>query len=226
MNDPVRIDLHVHSRYSPDSRSGVEEIAGQLATLGLRGFALTDHNSVAGHRELLALRPRFPGMVFLPGVEVSAAEGHLLAYAVEDAPPPHRPVAETVQWVEGHGGVAVLAHPFRLAHGVGRRIAESASVSALETKNGHTSELRNARAGLVAARRRVGATGGSDAHVLGDLGRAYTEFSGDVLTVEDALEAIRQGRTEAGGQSLGWTGRMRLGFRNAALLLRRGLRPI
>jgi predicted metal-dependent phosphoesterase TrpH len=226
MSDGVRLDLHVHSRHSPDSALSLDQVAARLPNVGLRGFALTDHNTVEGHRELADLQSRYAGFLFVPGVEVSTQEGHLLAYGVSTAPPPHRPIAETVRWVAEHGGVAVLAHPFRLSHGVGGRVAESASVSALEAKNGHTSEVRNAKAGLVAARRHLGSTGGSDAHALVDVGRAFTEFPPDIATVEDALDSIRRGRTEAGGESLRWAGRLWLGLRNGALLIRRGFRPI
>lgn len=226
MNETVRIDLHVHSRHSPDSTLRLEEITARLPYVGLRGFALTDHNSVQGHRELTDLSARFPGLLFVPGVEVSTREGHLLAYGISTAPPPHRPAAETARWVEGQGGLTVLAHPFRLSHGVGRRVAESVSVTALETKNGHTSEVRNAKAGVVAARRHLGSTGGSDAHALPDLGRAFTEFPPDVGSVEDVLEVIRRRQTEASGDSLAWPGRLRLAVRTGALLIRRGLRPI
>jgi predicted metal-dependent phosphoesterase TrpH len=226
MNAPARIDLHVHSRHSPDSSLRVTEVAELLRSEGFRGFALTDHNSVEGHRELSDLKSRFPRFLLVPGVEVSTREGHLLVYGVPSAPPPHRPIAETVEWVAGQGGVAVLAHPFRRSHGVGRRVAETASVSALEAKNGHTSEVANAKAGLVAARRHLGATGGSDAHSLADLGHAFTEFPPEVESVDDLLEAIRHGWTAAGGRSLGWPGRLRLSLRTGALLIARGFRPI
>jgi len=226
MNAPVRIDLHVHSEHSPDSELRVEEAAPLLKSAGFLGFALTDHNSVAGHQKLFDLRSKFPGFLFVPGVEVSTREGHLLAYGVTSVPPPHRPIAETAQWVAVQGGVAVLAHPFRRSHGVGLRVAEAVSVSALESRNGHTSEVANAKAGLVAARRQLGTTGGSDAHALADLGRAFTELPYAVASVDDLLESIRRGQTTAGGQSLGWPGRFRLGLRTGALLIRRGFRPI
>ncbi len=226
MTDGTRIDLHVHARWSPDSRLSLEQIVARLPFVGLRGFALTDHNSVGGHAELAALRSRFPSYLFLPGVEVSTREGHLLAYGVSEAPPPHRPVAETVEWVRAHGGEAVLAHPFRRAHGVGRAVAESARVPAIETRNGHNSEIANLRAEGVAAHRSLGMTGGSDAHTEGDLGRAFTEFDDSVATVDDLLEQIRLGRVSGTGTSLGWTARLRLGLRSGLLLAGRGFRPI
>lgn len=226
MTDAFRIDLHVHSRYSPDSRLTLDEIAGRVPYAGLKGFAVTDHNSVVAHRELPALRDRYPGLWVVPGVEVSTQEGHLLAYGIAEAPPAHRPIEEVLEWVERRGGVSVLAHPFRFAHGVGRRVAERVKVSALETVNGHSSAVANAKANLLAARRHLGSTGGSDVHELSDLGRAFTEFPPDVHGTEELLEVLRRGGTGAGGQSLRWPRRLRWGFRTSALRVARGFRPI
>ncbi len=226
MTDAVRLDLHVHARWSPDSRLTLEEIVARLPHVGLKGFALTDHNSVEGHAALRELGSRYPTYLFLPGTEVSTREGHLLAYGVREPPPPRRPVAETVEWVRDHGGEAVLAHPFRRAHGVGRRLAETVRVPAIETRNGHNSEIANLRAEGVAAHRAIGMTGGSDAHAPADLGRAFTEFDPTVATLDDALEALRRGRVVATGASLRWGERLRLGVRTGLLLASRGFRPI
>lgn len=222
----VRLDLHVHSRHSPDSSLSLETIASGLASVGLNGFALTDHNTVAGHGELATLQARSPELVLVPGVEVSTFEGHLLAYGVSEVPPPYRPVVETVDWVRDHGGVSVLAHAFRCAHGVGRAIAESAPVNAIETVNGHNSPGANRKAAAVATRRGLGATGGSDVHVLFDLGRAYTEFADGTTRVDAVLRSIREGTQTAGGQSLTFPGWLRYEWRTAVLRLRRGFRPI
>jgi predicted metal-dependent phosphoesterase TrpH len=226
MTDAVRIDLHVHAQWSPDSRLTLDAIVARLPHVGLKGFALTDHNTVEGHATLRLLRERYPTYLFVPGVEVSTREGHLLAYGVAESPPTHRPVAETVEWVRDHGGVPVLAHPFRRAHGVGRRLAETVAVAALETRNGHNSEVANLRAEGVAAHRSIGMTGGSDAHVPADVGRALTEFDPGAATVEDVLEALRHGRVAATGASLRWGERLRLGLRTGLLLASRGFRPI
>jgi predicted metal-dependent phosphoesterase TrpH len=226
MSDGARLDLHVHSRHSPDSRLSLEEIVGRLSYVGLRGFALTDHNTVKGHATLAELQARYPTYLFVPGVEVSTREGHLLALGVGEAPPAHRPIAESVDWVRSRGGVAVPAHPFRASHGIGRRVAESVAVPALETYNGHNSDIDNLRAAGIAARRGLGETGGSDAHAVRDLGRTYTEFDGPITTVDDVLSAIREGRTSAAGKSMPLGGRIRLSVRSALLRIGRGFRPV
>jgi predicted metal-dependent phosphoesterase TrpH len=223
---PVRVDLHVHSRHSPDSSVPIGAFVRALSSAGLNGLALTDHNTVAGHGELRALAQSYPGVLLIPGIEVSTVEGHLLVFGVDEAPPSPRSLSATLTWVEGHGGVAVPSHPFRWSHGIGRAAAESAPVHALEAINGHTSPRANSRAATVVARRHLGGTGGSDAHALSDLGRAFTEFPEDSRSVESLLVAIRRGQTRPGGSAAGFATRARLSSRSAFLRIRRGFRSI
>src|SRR5205814_10445289 len=50
----MRLDLHNHTRHSPDSRVSPADPAARARQLGLDGIALTDHHSVAGIREAAA----------------------------------------------------------------------------------------------------------------------------------------------------------------------------
>lgn len=222
----VRLDLHVHSRHSPDSDLSVEAIVARLVSAGLNGFALTDHNSVAGLEELAHFQAQHSSLVLVPGVEVSTADGHLLAYGISEAPPPHRPVRETVAWVRDRGGLSSLAHPFRLSHGVGRSLAEGVDADAIESLNGHTAPRRNQKAAEVVVRRRLGVTAGSDAHELGDLGRVFTEFPEGTVDAVGVLRSIREGRASVGGRSPSFSEQFRIELRTLGLRLRRGLRPI
>jgi len=226
MTAPDRLDLHVHSRHSPDSSSPLREIAARAESLGLRGFALTDHNSVAGHAEIPEIRARYPRLIVVAGVEISTREGHLLAYGVAEAPPRGRPIDESLDWVRAHGGVPVLAHPFRVWHGVGRRVATVAAVPAIEATNGHSAAYVNRRASVVASARKLGTTGGSDAHLPDDLGRCWTEFEGPTDSEEDVLAALRGGRVRAAGRSATRGEATRLAFHSALRRLRRGLGPV
>jgi len=226
MSSPVRLDLHVHSRYSVDSGLSFEQIIERVTYQGLQGFALTDHNTTEGLAELDRLRSTHPGFWFVPGVEISTKEGHLLAYGVTESPPPNRSLTETLERVTALGGVSVLAHPFRWVHGVGRRLATEARVDGLEGRNGKNSELANTRAELLAARRSLATTGGSDAHEPNLVGRAFTEFTAEMTSLDDLLEQIRKGRTTAAGTSLSMAGRVRSSVRDGVLRVVRGFRPV
>jgi predicted metal-dependent phosphoesterase TrpH len=226
MNPGLRLDLHLHSAHSPDSQLTLEAAVERLGPQGIDGFALTDHNTVAGHASLRLLAERFPQYRFVPGIEVSTADGHVLALGLTEVPPLHRPAAETVEWITAHSGVAVPAHPARRMHGVGLRLAEALKVPALETMNGHNSELANARAAVVAARRTLGETGGSDAHDAAGVGRAFTVFPEGVETVDDLLEELRRRHTLSEGRSLKFAEMARLAVRTLALRAVRGFRPI
>jgi len=221
-----RIDLHVHSRWSPDGRSTVDELVAATAGAGLAGFALTDHDSVAGHPRLAELARARPDLLLLPGVETSTREGHLLAYGLREAPPAGRPADETVAWVVAHGGVPVVAHPFRHVHGVGEPVARRLAVPAIEVVNGHNGRAQNARALAIATGRALGHTGGSDAHGRGELGRAWTLFSPAAASPDGLLEELRRGSTVGEGRSASPAYRGRLALRSFALRLRRGLRPL
>ena len=80
----VRADLHSHSSVS-DGTEPPASVIQRGAEAGLDVLALTDHDTVAGHREAVRALPR--GMTLLPGAELSCRlEGHsvhLLAYLVD-----------------------------------------------------------------------------------------------------------------------------------------------
>jgi predicted metal-dependent phosphoesterase TrpH len=226
MSPGLRLDLHVHSEHSPDSSLSVGEIANAAAERGLGGFALTDHQSVEGHDEFVRVRNLHPRLLLLRGVEVSAREGHVLLYGVSEVPPRGIPIAELVPWAEQRRAVVVLAHPFRWVHGVGAAVVETAPVAGLEARNGRSSPSANAKAESNARACRLALTGGSDAHVRDDVGRAFTEFPAGAASEEDLLEALRERRTSVGGDSLSAGARFRLVLRFASNRLARGLRPV
>ena len=226
MSDMFRVDLHVHSAHSADSRLPLPDIADRLSYAGLSGVAITDHNSIASHAKIPELRRRFPSYLFVPGVEVSTAEGHLLVYGVEEMPPVRRPLAETLDWARSRGGVTVLAHPLRWAHGVGPRYLESARVDGVEAQNGHNGPITNAKAELIGARRHLALVGGSDAHAIREIGRSFTRVPSEDVSVEGVLQALRAGRTDAGGTPLTLRERIRLGALTAGRRVARGFRSI
>ena len=84
----MRADLHCHSTAS-DGTLAPGEVIRQARAAGLDVIALTDHDTVAGHREAREALP--PGLTLLPGMELSCRlDGHsvhLLAYLFDPADP-------------------------------------------------------------------------------------------------------------------------------------------
>ena len=80
----VRIDLHTHSTAS-DGTDPPAEVMRRAAVAGLDVVALTDHDTLAGHREARDALP--PGLALLSGIELSCRlddrSVHMLAYGVD-----------------------------------------------------------------------------------------------------------------------------------------------
>ncbi len=198
---PLAFDPHVHTDASHDCSTPVEAVLRAADEAGLDAVAITDHDTVEGAvraRELAADRE----LTVVPGVEVSTGAGHLLALGVETAPPPGRPLPDTVARVRELGGVAVIPHPFQLTrHGVGRR--HLGEPDALETLNAMAvTGLQNLRARAAARKRGLPGIGASDAHAARQVGRAYTAVEVDgPATVDRLLDAVREGAVGAAGDT-------------------------
>jgi len=68
---PSTIDLHSHTRRS-DGVLEPTELVAQVAAAGVRLLAITDHDSLAGYRELARGGGVPPGLELIPGVEINA----------------------------------------------------------------------------------------------------------------------------------------------------------
>jgi predicted metal-dependent phosphoesterase TrpH len=84
------VDLHVHSTAS-DGKYTPEAIVSKAAGLGLKYLSLTDHDSVDGIEPAIKTAANFPGLTFIPGVELSTdladGEAHILGYFIDYASP-------------------------------------------------------------------------------------------------------------------------------------------
>jgi hypothetical protein len=78
-------DLHTHTVHS-DGTTQPEDNVSLASQLGLRGLALTDHDTVAGWAQMREACARL-GLEFIPGIELSTERGgrsvHLLGYWVD-----------------------------------------------------------------------------------------------------------------------------------------------
>lgn len=69
-------DFHVHSRESGDAVATLDEIAAIARERGLDFVVITDHNTTSHHELLAAATERHPGLLFIPGSELTTYGGH------------------------------------------------------------------------------------------------------------------------------------------------------
>jgi predicted metal-dependent phosphoesterase TrpH len=220
----MRLDLHNHTRYSPDSRVAPMDLVRSARKAGLDGVAITDHNAIGGIREAEDAAGR--EFLVIPGIEISTKSGHVLAYGVREVVPRDLTVAETVRRVGALGGVAVAAHPYRFWSGLGEAALSEATFAAYETDNARTLRRGNERARALAHAKDVGQTGGSDSHFLDEIGRAVTIIDSGTVRPEDVVEIIGARKTWAEGRSRGPSATIRYVTKAVGEWLLRGMRRI
>jgi len=180
----VYADLHVHSHHSGDCVMAVTDILARARETGLDVVAVTDHNTTAGGREALAIAEEY-GLRVIVGEEVKTAEGEVIGLFLSEDIPAGMSFAETVAAIRAQGGVVYVPHPFDRLHAVPAPKLLREMLDQLDVIEVFNSRLAfrssNERAERFAARYRVAAAAGSDAHVLPGIGTALTgmaEFGG------------------------------------------------
>lgn len=197
----MRADMHLHSRHSPDSSLEAAEIARLAKARGLEAVALTDHNTVSGHGAM-AEACKAEGLLFIPGIEVTSKEGHILAYGVKTAPTSGRLAVETIEEIHALGGIASAAHPERVYTGLHTAVVRAAGFDAVEAFNSQSAAIHNFRARRVAEELRLPVTGGSDAHSPGRVSKGYLSMELHPASTDDAIHQILKGKNEVGGERL------------------------
>jgi predicted metal-dependent phosphoesterase TrpH len=222
--------MHVHTTHS-DGFITVRDILASHARTGL-AVAITDHNSISGVRE--AISGSGERGVVIPGVEVSASDGpHILLYferfsglegwfsrtvreKVRDCP--YMAVSLTSEEIldsaNDSGALVVAAHPYGysvLPRGILKCVENGAisdgtcrKIDGLEVISGVLSRRLNERAVMYARRHHLVMTGGSDAHMVRDLGHVVT--CARAGTTGEFLEELRKRRNLVIGQESGPAG--------------------
>ncbi len=84
------VDLHIHSTAS-DGKFSPSAIVSKAVEIGLKVISITDHDSTDGVAPALKAAKAFPGLTFIPGVEISTdlpdGEAHILGYFIDYASP-------------------------------------------------------------------------------------------------------------------------------------------
>jgi predicted metal-dependent phosphoesterase TrpH len=203
-------DLHMHTIYSYDGTASVPSVLRRARELGLDVIAITDHDEIAGSLKALEIAPYY-GVEVIPAMEVTTAQGDLLALFVTEKIEAGHSLVDTVLKIRELGGVCIAPHP--MAGGMGMKSLHARvilralrnpqvadTLLAIETHNGTSIDrLSNHYARILASGLDIAQTGSSDAHILETIGFGATEFEGH--TAQDFLTALRNRTTKVRKQN-------------------------
>ena len=198
----IKLDLHVHSQYSDDAVGSPREIIKSLKKKGLQGMALTDHNTVSGGIKALKIAPK--DFIVIPGVEISTADGHILALNVKKNISRKLSTEETVDIIIDEGGIPIIPHLFRSMSGIKTTKLKTVleNIHAIEVFNSCSQPKTNLKTAKVAKEFNLGGTGGSDAHNPLYAGYGYTLVDTTDFNPDTVLSEINKKKTWGEGMVL------------------------
>ena len=188
----IDVDLHMHTDHSYDCATPVEVLLAEARGRGLGAIAVTDHNEISG---ALEARSKADGLQVIVAEEVKTADqGEVIGLFLEDKIPRGMTLAQTIAEIKRQGGLVYVPHPFDRMHSVPdyeHLLTVIDDIDAIEVFNPRVaiSEF-NQEAVRFAAKYRIPAGAGSDAHVpqgLGSVRIRMRDFDG----AQEFLQSLR-----------------------------------
>jgi glycosyltransferase involved in cell wall biosynthesis len=188
----IDVDLHMHTDHSYDCATPVEVLLEEARTRGLGAIAVTDHNEISG---ALDARDKADGVKVIVGEEVKTAEeGEVIGLFIEEKIERGGTLEETIAEIKRQGGLVYIPHPFDRLHSVPdykHLLPVIDEIDAIEVFNPRVAITEfNEEAARFAAKYRIPAGAGSDAHVsqgLGSVRIRMPDFDGP----EEFIESLR-----------------------------------
>jgi glycosyltransferase involved in cell wall biosynthesis len=189
----IDVDLHMHTDHSGDCATPVEALLAEAKARGLGAIAVTDHNEISGAHEA---RAKANGIKIIVGEEVmTASQGEVIGLFVEERIPRGMTLQETIVEIKRQGGLVYVPHPFDRMHSVPdyeHLLAVLDEIDAIEIFNPRVAiQEFNEEAARFAAKYRIPAGAGSDAHVVQGLGSVRIRMP-DFDGPEEFMESLRE----------------------------------
>jgi len=196
-----KMDSHIHSEYSPDSKSKLKDIFKVAKSRNIDIIAISDHNTVDGSKEARRLTKK-DDLLVIPSIEISSIEGHILGFGCEEKIDRNLPAAETIDLIHDQSALAIIPHPYCFyRHGLlCKADYKDLKIDAIETKNARfIVGYCNNKAKNLSKNENLPSLGASDAHYFKFVGDCYSKIDCE-KDIDSVLKSIKKGKVEAFGK--------------------------
>jgi len=199
----IDVDLHMHTDHSPDCATPVEVLLATAREQGFGAIAITDHNEISGALDAAA---KAEGIKVIVAEEVkTATQGEVIGLFLRERIPRGMTLAQTIAEIRRQGGLVYVPHPFDRMHavpGYEHLLAILEEIDALEVFNPRVAiGSFNEEAARFAAKYRLTAAAGSDAHVAAGLGSVRVRMR-DFDGPQEFLASLRDAEIQTRPTSL------------------------
>lgn len=196
-----KMDSHIHSEYSPDSKSKLKDIFKVAKNKNIDIIGISDHNTVEGSKEAQRLTKN-DDLLVIPSIEISSLEGHILGFGCEENIKRDLQATETIDLIHDQGGLAIIPHPYCFyRHGLlCKADYKELKIDAIETKNARfIIGYCNNKAKKLSKKENLPALGASDAHFYKFVGDCYSKIDCE-KDIDSVLKSIKKAKVEALGK--------------------------
>ena len=190
----MKIDFHVHSKYSFDSIMEIDNVIEVARKRGLGGIAITDHNNVKGGLEGVKLK-KYQDFIVIPGIEIATNKGEILGMFLNKSLNSRTP-SEVIDEIRDQGGISIIAHPYKRTKRIDEELLNR--IDGTEGFNSRCTRFENEMAQQIAAEYNLPMVSGSDAHFYFEIGRG-TCIIENVSELEDIRGAVIRGEARISG---------------------------
>jgi predicted metal-dependent phosphoesterase TrpH len=189
-----KADFHIHSQYSGDCKTTLDQIIQACQKRKINCIALSDHSAIEGALKLKQIAPFY----VIIAEEILTTNGEIMGLFLNELIPSGLTLQESIQRIKAQGGLFCAQHPFdkfrpdALKSEVMDEIASL--IDLVEVFNARTPLVHTSRqAQKFALEHHLPGCAGSDAHAPYEIGNAYVEMP-EFKGKEDFLPALSQGK--------------------------------
>lgn len=189
-----KADFHIHSQYSMDCKTSLDQIIRACQNKKINCIALSDHGSIEGALKIKNMAPFF----VIVAEEILTDKGEIMGIFLQEKVPSGLSMRESIRRIKEQGGLLCAQHPFdkirsdALKKETMEEIADQIDV--VEIFNSRTLLSRSSQLAREFARdHHLPCTAGSDAHSAGEIGNAFVEMP-EFEDKAGFLQALTQGK--------------------------------